>query len=510
MESSRKTILLVISFLFSGIVSFGQHQPVTPNASPEAQALLELFYSISGKYMLSGQHNYPNIKDRNTLFAADFIGKTPAIFSTDWGFAKDSDTDSHLARPDIVKEAIRQHQLGSIITICWHAVPPTTNEPVTFRQMPGSSPDSLISVQGQLTDQQFKDLLTPGTKLYKHWCEQVDTIAFYLKQLQAAHVPILWRPYHEMNGNWFWWGGRHGEYSTRRLYKQLFDRLVNYHKINNLVWIWSLDRPAKPERQFSYFYPGNEYLDILAIDIYGNDFNKLYYDSLLALSKGKPVVLGEVGNPPAPEIIKAQPQWAYYVTWAGMVRNLTRKQYDDIMDTHRVLSLEDSAYNEVSKTYRSICNISNMENVPTNFSGNWIFNEEMSELANSGASGLPYKMSISQKGNNLIIQKTIVPEFVENQIIVDTISIDGKEFKSASWHSSSVTTYKWSEKKDAILVQTKTNFTIDGKKAESTTTEKWELSKCKKFITIEQNTSSPRGDKKIKMVYRKQKLIDNY
>ena len=75
---------------------------VTPNASPEAQALLKFIYSISGDYTLTGQHNYPNTKSRNSQFAATYIGKAPVIFSTDWGFAKDGDKDSYLARPDIV------------------------------------------------------------------------------------------------------------------------------------------------------------------------------------------------------------------------------------------------------------------------------------------------------------------------------------------------------------------------------------------------------------------------
>jgi mannan endo-1,4-beta-mannosidase len=273
-------------------------KPVTSNASPEAIALLKFLYSISGKYTLSGQHNYPNIKDRNSRFAAEYTGKTPAVFSTDWGFARNGDTDSYLARPDIVEECKRQYQLGSIITICWHAVPPTADEPITFRSLPGTKAESLASVQGQLLDQQFKDILTPGTELYNRWCAQVDNIAFYLKKLQEARVPILWRPYHEMNGDWFWWGGRRGEYSTKALYLQLFDRLVNHHKLNNLIWVWSVDRPLRPGMEFQDYYPGNEYLDILALDVYSSDFKQSYYDALVDLSRGKPLVLGEVGNPP--------------------------------------------------------------------------------------------------------------------------------------------------------------------------------------------------------------------
>jgi mannan endo-1,4-beta-mannosidase len=188
--------------------------PVSPDASPEARALLKLLYNISGKYMFTGQHNYPATADKNSRFAAKYIGKTPLIWSTDWGFAKENDTDSYLARPDIVREAIRQHHLGSLITICWHAVPPTADEPVVFRSLQETAPESLASVQGQLLDQQFADILMPGTELNQRWCAQVDTIAFYLKKLEEAKVPVLWRPYHEMNGNWFWWGGRVGEFST--------------------------------------------------------------------------------------------------------------------------------------------------------------------------------------------------------------------------------------------------------------------------------------------------------
>ena len=172
--------------IFSSVSTGQPVKPVTPKASPEAVALLDFFYNISGKYILTGQHNYPNINGRNTRFAAEYIGQTPVIYSTDWGFAKEDDKDSYLARPAIVKEAIRQHQLGSIITICWHAVPPTAKEPVTFQPVPGSKTDVLASVQGQLTDKQFRDILTPGTALYRSWCAQVDSIASYLKKLPGC------------------------------------------------------------------------------------------------------------------------------------------------------------------------------------------------------------------------------------------------------------------------------------------------------------------------------------
>ncbi len=88
MKAFSKVVLLftTVIFIFSQVAS-GQEKtmyPVTKNASPEARALLKFFYSISGQYILTGQHNYPNVKGRNTNFATDYSGKTPVIYSTDW------------------------------------------------------------------------------------------------------------------------------------------------------------------------------------------------------------------------------------------------------------------------------------------------------------------------------------------------------------------------------------------------------------------------------------------
>jgi mannan endo-1,4-beta-mannosidase len=498
---------LIISILSSAI--FGQQKfikPVTPNASAETVALLELIYSISGKYILTGQHNYPNIKDRNTRFATDYIGKTPVVFSTDWGFEKDGNTDSYLARPDIVKEVIRQHQKGSIITICWHAVPPTASEPVTFRPLPGAKSDSLVSVQGQLTDQQFKDILTPGTLLYKHWCSQVDSIAKYLKMLQEAHVPILWRPYHEMNGNWFWWGGRQGTYSTAALYKQLFDRLVKVHKINNLVWIWSMDRPNSDTMQFKNFYPGTNYIDILSLDVYRNDFKQENYNNLLALSEGKPMVLGEVGNPPNPEILENQPLWAYYSVWAGMVRNTSKKQYDVLLNNKRFLFQEDKSYIECAEAYRKACNLPPLLVDTTNsvnLSGNWVFNEEKSSIGNSGAASLPYKISIVQQGNTIRIFKTFVPEFVDNRVDTLKLTTDGSEYHSLNWNSPMKTTANWTLGNDTLKIKMIVTFTHDNQSTDYISNENWYLTELKRTLCVEQHSNSFWGSRDIIMKFDK-------
>ncbi|MBN2424590.1 MAG: hypothetical protein JXR46_16955 [Calditrichaceae bacterium] len=502
-------IVLATAMVFLTSTAYSQeNEPVSPNASPEAKALLKLLYDISGKYTLTGQHNFPNIKGRNTQFAAKYIGKTPVVYSIDMGFARDGDTDSYLARPQIVKEVIEQHRLGSIITICWHAVPPTADEPVTFRPQGKAAPESLASIQGKLLDKQFEEILTPGTDLNRRWQAQVDSVAFYLKKLQQAGVPILWRPYHEMNGGWFWWGGRTGKYSTKALYRQLFDRYVHHHKLNNLIWVWNVDRPNNPDMHFSKYYPGNEYLDVLSLDVYNRDFNQSYYDSLMVLSKGKPFLLGEVGNPPMPEILDKQPNWTLYSTWAGMVRYTSKKDYKILMNDPGILSLEDSAYWQVSAEYRKVSGIDPLPDAfqttgKIDFTGEWIFDEEESILDNFGPGFAPYKLQIKQSETGLNIQSIYLIEYAENRIEEQNLKFDGSEFESKWRDAPMITTAAWSENNDTLFINSRIVFNRGKGASEMILKDKWTLDKQGEILLIKQYSKSFWGKRNTTLAYRK-------
>jgi len=487
--------------------------PVTPNALPEVKAVLDLLYEISGDYTLTGQHNYPATKDTNTQFAADYIGKHPVVWSSDMGFAAEGDTDSYLARPDIVKEAIRQHQMGALVTLCWHAVPPTAEEPVTFRPLPDADPHQLASVQGDLTDEQFRDVLTPGTALYKQWCKQVDAVAVYLKQLEEARVPVLWRPYHEMNGGWFWWGGRKGESSTARLYRQVFDRLVGHHGLKNLIWVWSVDRvPAdRPERAHADFYPGNDYLDVVALDVYGNDFAQAYYDSLEELARGKPMVLGEVGNPPALEVYEQQPKWAFYVTWAGMVRNTSLRQYHEIMASPRMLNLEDEAYAGVYNPYRAELDLPPV-NLPgvreVDFTGQWLFNEYASELDNRGASRIPYAYELKQEGDVLDVTQCQLREFQEARKESEHYVLGGDPVLSEVRGAPREVSMSRSEDGESLIYREVIRFERNGSEMEAITEERWSLRAGGRELLIEHESTSPTGERSLKLVYTRLDTLD--
>jgi mannan endo-1,4-beta-mannosidase len=499
---------LFLVLLFTSNALKGQQiPPVTPNVSSEAAALLGYIQGLSGKHILPGQHNFPISRDRNSQFAADFIGKTPVVWSQDFGFSEEGDKDSYLSRPAIVEEAIRQHKRGAIVTLCWHAVPPTADEPVTFQPVPGYDSTRLASVQGRLLDDQFKDVLTKGTKLHKQWVKQVDVIAAYLLQLQAANVPVLWRPYHEMNGDWFWWGGRfEGKYTTAALYRQLFDRLVKHHKLKNLIWVWSVDRPSRPGREFEHYYPGNDYLDLLSLDVYGNDFNVSYYDGLMALSNGKPIVLGEVGNPPSLDVLDKQPNWVFWVVWAGMTRNTSRTDYDKLATDPRVVFMEDAVFCKGTASYRKACGLDPISvNRKADFTGSWRLNEYESKIQNAGPSSTPYKLEIAQVENEMRIKSTSIVEWADDEVSTQSLKLDGSDVESRVFNNSPrVQNANWSPQQDSLTVHSKVSFNFGGRALEVKTMDVWRLERRGQKLVIFQTVNSFRGTRSSMLVYDKQ------
>ncbi|MCB0664286.1 MAG: hypothetical protein KDC80_00615 [Saprospiraceae bacterium] len=492
-------------FLVFCIVNSLAQEPVTPDASPEARALLKLLYDLSGKHTLSGQHNFPISGARNSEFAAEYIGATPIVWSQDFGFAADGDKDSYLARPEIVQEAIRQYKSGSIITLCWHAVPPTADEPITFQPLQNADSSALASVQGKLLDEQFAEILTPGSALHKRWLAQVDEIARFLKQLQDAHVPVLWRPYHEMNGNWFWWGGRHeGAFTTKKLYQQIFDRLVKHHKLDNLIWMWSVDRPTEPGREFTRYFPGPEYLDILSLHVYGSDFNQKYYEDLKALSGGKPLALGEVGVPPTLEILADQPDWILYVIWSGMTRLTPKEQYQHYLESSQILFLEDPTYAGLIEPLRQVAGLSSLTSTrPVDFTGHWELVEAESQFSGGFGSGAAQALEIIQVDSLLAVKSATIVEWDDNVIRKHLINVDGAEYEVPAGFGQRFQRASWNEDKSKIILNNRSVFNFGGNPREFSGIEEWSLNGIRNRLYVRQTNQTFRGESKAVLVYGK-------
>ena len=301
---------------------------VNKDATPEAKKLLRYLYSINGKYILAGQHNYNNDSNRFNDSAFAITGKYPAVWGND--FIWNGTQDNGQA---IVEEAIKKNAAGYLVTLMWHQGRPLDSPPYGWKE----------SIQAKLTDAQWKALTTPGTDLYKRWLAQIDAMAVYLKQLQDAHVPVLWRPYHEMNGVWFWWGNKKGKDGIAKLWKMMYDRYTHYHKLNNLLWVWGAngprDIPGDEAYAYKDFYPGHQYVDILGTDIYHSDYEQKDYNELLALAQGRIIALTEVGTLLSEEVLKAQPKWVWFLVWSSFLwTDNSRERVKEIYNSEKTIT----------------------------------------------------------------------------------------------------------------------------------------------------------------------------
>ncbi len=335
----NKVIKLSLFFYFGFYcLGFGKNlivQSVTQDPSPEAVKLLQFIYSISGRQTLTGQHCHPLAGDTRLFIVYRTTKHYPALFGQDFGFSAPGTWDGINFRQQIVDQTIRRYQDGFINTLMWHAVPPTEEEPCEFRE----------SIQCDLTDREWLDLLTPGTEINERWKSQVDVIAWFLKQIRDVGVPVLWRPYHEMNGDWFWWGKKKGPDGYVKLWRMLFDRLVHFHGLNNLIWVFNANEIRAGVDPYNAYFPGHDVVDILATDVYTKGFAEKDYEQLLILAGDKPIALGEVGRAPSQEILQKQPRWTWFMSWdgpSGMWRDHEAfREYLNLYDCKETLTLEE-------------------------------------------------------------------------------------------------------------------------------------------------------------------------
>lgn len=276
------------------------------NSSNECKELMGFFKKIQGKGILTGQHcNKSTAPD--VEYVKRLTGKTPAIIGFDLlSYSLHAGTknstweciDEIANNRGSIESAIEWSRKGAIITFCWHWFSPLYGEDKSFYT--------------SNTKFDLKEALIEHSKEYMEMIKDLDAIAEKLKILRDNNVPVLWRPLHEADGNWFWWGAR-GPESYIRLYRLMYERYVNYHNLNNLIWIWNA-----PDRQY---YPGDDVVDIASIDIYtpnGNDGPmSLDYQSVNEIpSKGKPIALAENGTVPDLDLIKqSKTNWLWFMTW---------------------------------------------------------------------------------------------------------------------------------------------------------------------------------------------------
>lgn len=269
----------------------------------KALSVQEYLRRISGTSTVAGIHNRePNGKP--TLQTDEIFKRTglyPGLWSGDFLFSE-NDVNN---RWTMIKECKKQWDKGCIVQVMAHVAPP--NQPEVCSWQGG--------ILSHLSDEQWKDLITDGGTLNKAWKTRLDGYAVYLQYLKENGVQTLFRPLHEMNQGNFWWGGRKGADGTARLYRITRDYLTRTKGLTNLIWVWDMQDLS---RDFAEYNPGKEYWKIFAFDIYGDGYNKSWYDYILPIVGDKPMAIGECDRLPSRQLLDQQPRWCFFMSWAEL------------------------------------------------------------------------------------------------------------------------------------------------------------------------------------------------
>lgn len=332
-------IVLLCSLLWSGLfrehsVARAEAAPINPNASAEARELYMYLSNLNGTGTITGQHDYLESPDELNIKLKNISGQYAGVHGYELGASSNqSAAQTEAQRNNVVYSAIQWHKAGGIVSMTFHET------------LPGRAL-TWANVQAKITQAQFDKYVTPGTTEYENLIADLDQVAVSLGKLRDAGVPVLWRPYHEMNGDWFWWGNKK---NFSKLWDIMYDRLVNVHKLNNLLWVWNPNAPNAWAGSYSSTFPGLSKVDILAADIYNNDFQQSYYTDLLSLAGSKPIAIGEQGEVPPESVLSAQPKWVYSMTWGNMLtQNNSNSQIVAYMNDARTLTRDEMAASMVT------------------------------------------------------------------------------------------------------------------------------------------------------------------
>jgi mannan endo-1,4-beta-mannosidase len=296
---------------------------VDPLASSSVNVVMKRLASHYGRRILSGQYDPKEVGHIN-----EATGKRPAVLGFDFmeyspsRLARGADTDL------MTERMIRYAKMGYLLTASWHWNAPSGLLDKEYQDAQGRTVNAKW-YKGFYTNATTFDLArtlaSPSSKEYRLLIRDIDSLAVELKKLQKANVPLLWRPLHEAEGAWFWWGAK-GPEPFKKLWVLMFDRLTNHHKLHNLIWVYSSG--TKPE-----WYPGDRYVDIVGIDAYPQDWQDPLsgtWETLLKRFDGKKMLaVTEFGGvPDVDRMWRFGSRWSYWTTWVGSLGPSKNKPED--------------------------------------------------------------------------------------------------------------------------------------------------------------------------------------
>lgn len=319
------------------------------NATQEAKSLMGYMKSVYGSHIISGQQEiYGDGNDGNSELEFEYIkektGKQPAIRGFDF-----MNYNPLYGWEDGTTERIINwtKNRNGIATASWHINVPIDFDNYEIGDLVDWTKCTYKNYQASNSTFNTANAIVEGTKEYEYFQAAMEDLAEQLLILQENKVPIILRPLHEAQGNegnygdgtaWFWWGDR-GPEVYKELWKLLYTTLTEKYNLHNIIWEFNSYNYANSPS----WYPGDEYVDLVAYDKYNVDNNRddgltsgpnvsaisSIYNYLVELTDGKKMVaMAENDTIPTVEnMVVENAGWLYFCPWYG--KHLMSERYQD-------------------------------------------------------------------------------------------------------------------------------------------------------------------------------------
>ncbi|MCB0646580.1 MAG: hypothetical protein KDC49_07950 [Saprospiraceae bacterium] len=259
-------VLTVLSMLFLMVsCTSSKVLPIDKKATKETKILYYNLHKISEKHILFGhqhatEYGHGWMGDENRSDVKSVAGSHPAVIGVDFsGFSGNSPESISRYTDRLRKDVSATYDRGGIVTVAWHFP-----NPVTGRSYQWRNTDTITVV----------DKLIPGGshhEKYKQMLQQIGDWAHSTRGSDGKLVPMIFRPYHEFDGSWFWWGRPH---ASREDFISLWKFTVSYLRdsldVHQFIYAFSPDNRFWSEEAFTERYPGDAWVDMVGMDNYGD------------------------------------------------------------------------------------------------------------------------------------------------------------------------------------------------------------------------------------------------
>ncbi len=280
----RRFILIISALLVGASITAAPLQPIDKQASEMTVALYNNLHAIPSQGgILFGQQDATTMghiwssESNKRSDIKEMCGAHPAVIGADFvGLCSDNPAKVESSKEALINQIKGTYKRGGVTTICWHSANPMV-ERSNYKWE-----DSQIKAVAEML---------PGGKAnakYISWLENVADVMHRIKGKDREPIPIIFRPFHEFDGDWFWWGVSH---CTTEEFVALWRYTVEYLRdelgVHNILYAFSPDCKFESEEELLARYPGDEYVDIIAFDEYWDFRPDGANDPQLALKKSR-------------------------------------------------------------------------------------------------------------------------------------------------------------------------------------------------------------------------------